>query len=171
MKNFITSIIISFTIILSGSTYAFADSSTLASDTMPPTHLSASGDITPQAGDTSYVIKEISRERKDMLFINYFKDFPEWAKVSTYNLASGKTYNISGKSNFKGVDITIGVSFSNSSSRSIPADSSKFSKLGAYADVTLIKKERIKYVGGVKVSSEFFGESIVHQKYIDVVYK
>ncbi len=128
-------------------------------------------EIQRKAGDTSFIIKEVSRQDKDMFFVGYLKEWPDWAYTSSYTLNAGTTFSVSCNYNYAGIGTTVNFTKPNKGSRTIPADASKLSRLGAYEDVTFVKKEKRKYVGGVYLSSTYYVDTIVHNSYIIPVYK
>lgn len=111
--------------------------------------------------------KVVSSTRRNWVFCGY--TVPTWQKASSYS--SGKTYSASTTINIHGLSTTVSVS--KYASAQIPANSNRFSRLAAYADITF-KKVRIEhYHGGQKKPSKvtYRIDKVYHNKYLSVRYK
>ena len=73
---------------------------------------------------------------KSHLWIGYHSGTSSWAKASSYTLTKGKTYSTSGSYSYKGYTVNTGFSYTNSVATTIPADSSRYSRLGTWGDFT-----------------------------------
>ncbi|MEY8543760.1 hypothetical protein, partial [Dubosiella newyorkensis] len=83
------------------------------------------------------------------------------------------TQTASGSYNYDG--ITIGVSVSNTSGASyiLPADSSRYSRLGIWADLTVrkYKATQIDNNTGQVLSTWYFGTAQQRNTYVNVIYQ
>lgn len=115
----------------------------------------------------------ISSKNLSHHWIGYHSGTPDWSKASRYTLTVGKTYSASGKYTYSDVDISISYSYTNTVATAIPADSSKYSKLGIWGDLTVKKYKAVSknnYTGAV-VSTWYFGTSTVNNRYIAPKYQ
>lgn len=105
-------------------------------------------------------------------FVGYHSGTPNWAPASSYTISKGKNFSVGGSYSWEGVTLNLGFSYSFSVATTIPADASRYSRLGVFADYTL-KKERYaqyqygKATGLTRVST--YAERTA--KYIEPVYK
>lgn len=112
------------------------------------------------------IITPISQSTVKNVRVAYLSN--AWAKASSYTVSAGKKF--SGSYNYAGIDVNI--SFTQSVSVTIPANSAKESKLGAYADITFEKRRIQYYQGGSLYKTEYDAVPIKYQnKTLKVIYK
>lgn len=90
--------------------------------------------LSPLYTPTNYVRTVISSQYRDYQWVDYHSGTPYWSTASSYTIQAGKTYTASAPVSFYGTTTTLGVSYSYSVSITIPADPSRYSRLGVYAD-------------------------------------
>lgn len=106
-----------------------------------------------------------SSERKNNHFINYHSGTPGWARASSYTLTTNKAFNVSGSYKSKNYSVNIGFSYSKSVATTIPADSSKDSRLGVYGDFTFSYVKYEQYVYGKKTGKVSYGSTATRHSY------
>lgn len=124
-------------------------------------------------GSTTVKNTLISSKNVSHAWIGYHSGTPDWTKASRYTLTVGKTYSATGKYSYSDLDISISYSYTNTVSTAIPADSTRYSRLGIWGDLTLKKWKAVSrdnYTGAV-VSTWYFGTSNVNARYIEPKYK
>lgn len=112
----------------------------------------------------------LSSVRKNHLWVGYHSGTPNWAKASQYTLNSGKSFSASGSYNYLGFSLNIGFSYSASVNTTIPANASKYSRLGVWGDFTFSKVKVSTYRQGQWHSYET-ATSVRHNKYIKPRYQ
>lgn len=164
--------IISLSIILSllfGTQSVFANHSTidtvLADDISSHSVILSSSKIAPQFVHYSEKKTIVDDIMKYHVFTGNLESV--WAKRSEYHRAG--SFNVSSSFTYK--NIIVGVSYSSSSGYTIPADSSRYSKLSAFSDVRLKRIKVDQYAGGVKIGTYYYVDKTYTAQYIDVVYK
>ncbi|WP_276910976.1 hypothetical protein [Dubosiella newyorkensis] len=115
----------------------------------------------------------ISTAYPNNVFIGYSSMIGTWQKASSYTVSASYTQTASGSYNYDG--ITIGVSVSNTSGASyiLPADSSRYSRLGIWADLTVrkYKATQIDNNTGQVLSTWYFGTAQQRNTYVNVIYQ
>jgi len=129
-----------------------------------------------QPRDTGYVYYKdttVSTSRKNNIWVGYHSGTPNWSKASSYTLAKGKGYNVSGNYNYDGISVSIGFNYSKSVATTIPANSKKYSRLGVRGDFTFKKIKRQYYNSdyGAMGKPSYRVTKIKHNYYIAPVYK
>jgi hypothetical protein len=81
-------------------------------------------------------------------FLDYHSGTPVWSPASSYTINRGTTYNVGGDYSWKGISLDLGFSYSFSVDTTIPANASKYSRLGVYADYTLKRERYAEYKYG-----------------------
>ena len=74
---------------------------------------------------------------------------------------------------YEGVGVSLSTTYSSGVSRTLPADPSRYSRLGMYADITVRKYKSDKSVDNYtgQVLSTWYSSAVTyHNKYITVVY-
>lgn len=104
----------------------------------------------------------ISTTKPNGVFGGYIT--PNWTKSSGYSVAQGKSYSFS--ASYSGIGLSF--TFHNSVTTSIPANATKYSKLGMYADFTIKKYKRF-YPN--MSSPSYYYKKTVRNSYLRVVYK
>lgn len=121
-----------------------------------------------------YTWKTLSEKEKDLYFhfIQYHPGTPSWIKASKYTILGNKKFNVSTSYTWSNTTFNLGFSYSYGVSIDIPADSSRKSRLGVYADYTLkqIEVEQYQYgePTGVKKTLNF---ATKNNDEIDPIYK
>lgn len=105
-------------------------------------------------------------------FVGYHPDTPNWVKASMYTITAGQTFTVGCSYLWEGVTLNLGYSYSYGLATTIPADASRYSRLGAFADYTLKKERYAQYqygqpTGATRVST--YAERT--GTYIDPVYQ
>ncbi|WP_431085966.1 hypothetical protein [Paenibacillus sp. 8b26] len=115
----------------------------------------------------------ISGTTRDHQFINYHEETPYWAKASNYTVTRAKTYTASTTLKYDDVSFNVGVSYMYSVATQIPADPSRFSRLGVSADLTLKKYRAVQYddYTGQRISSWDFVATNVRNTYLAPAYQ
>lgn len=128
--------------------------------------------VTPYSGTTikNEVLKTTSFAKK---WIGYHSYTPNWSKASGYTLSSGKTYSASGSFAYEGMTVSLGYSQVSGATTSFTASSSKYSKLGVWADITVKKVKSTSYDNYTgAVVSTWYSNIVTYQNYyIQVVYQ
>ena len=88
--------------------------------------------------------QEISRQNLKIKFVGYHALTPSWAKASSYTVNAGLTASASIEYTYKQFTCKLTASKTFGVDTNIPADSSKFSRLGLYGDF-LVKHMRTNY--------------------------
>lgn len=105
-------------------------------------------------------------------FIGYHSETPNWSKASQYVVGSGKIFNVSASYKWEDVSLNLGFSYSVSVATTIPANSSKYSRLGVAGDYTLKKERYAEYQYGVPTGvTRVMTYATKTANYIDVVYQ
>lgn len=120
---------------------------------------------------TDYVSTQIWSEIKYYQWIGYHSLTPNWSTASSYTLINSKTYSASGSVESHGYTIGVTVSYSQSATVTYPANSSRFSKLGVYADVRASRYKYDVYEYGTYSYTYYVNVATPLEKYITVVYK
>lgn len=97
-----------------------------------------------------YEWKIINQSEKELYFhfIQYHPGTKAWAKANEYTILSGETFKVSTTYTWSKFTFDLGFSYSYSVNTSIPADPSRYSRLGIYADYTLKQYELKQYQYG-----------------------
>lgn len=110
----------------------------------------------------------VGTQYKSYQFLGYSKFTPSWTKASRYTLTNNQTESFSSKVTTDWGDVSVSFSKSYGVNTSIPADSSRFSKLAGYAD---LKIERIK-VSQPNLSSSYYKTKVTKTNtYVAVRYQ
>lgn len=104
-------------------------------------------------------------------WIGYHSATPNWAKASKYTLTTSKTYTASGSVSTDGYSFTVSVSYTQGATTTIPANSSKFSRLAIRADVRVIRTKRQLYRYGKLESTYYTNTGADVNRYVVVKYK
>lgn len=119
---------------------------------------------------TDNLVKKVSLEHQ---WVGYSPFTPVWQMVSQHSLSSTRSFNasLSHKSTEFGFTLSIGVSFTAGSV--FPADATKYSKIGGYADFNYQVREIInRDKNGVITSrGKYATKPVVTDRYLRVVYK
>ncbi len=83
----------------------------------------------------------IGTENKKFVFLGYSKFTPDWQKNSQYTTSKGESQTYSNKVTTKWGDVSVSHNHTEGVTRTIPANSKKWSRLAGYAD---LKIERYK---------------------------
>lgn len=128
--------------------------------------------ITPYGSTTTKNVL-LSSKKYNMQWIGYHSYTKDWAKASSYTLGSGKTYSASGSLTYDGMTVSLGYSKTQSGSTTFKANSSKFSKLGVWADLTVKKYKTTSYdnITGKALSSWNTSTVSYQNFYTQVKYK
>lgn len=97
----------------------------------------------------SWTNKVVGTSYKYHVFTAYHDLFPDWSKVSSYTVSNTYTVQKSSSFIYNGFNIGYTVSYSQTGSKTIPADSSRYSRLAYYADLKIIE---YKSVPAIKLS-------------------
>ena len=114
----------------------------------------------------------ISSSSYSYKWIGYLSEPAEWTRASSYTLSSGRSYSVSGSMTYEGVGVSLSTTYSSGVSRTLPADPSRYSRLGMYADITVrkYKSESVDNYTGQVLSTWYSSAVTYHNKYITVVY-
>lgn len=114
----------------------------------------------------------ISSSRYNYKWIGYLSESAEWTRAS-YILSSGRSYSVSGSMTYEGMGVSLSTTYSSGVSRTLPADPSRYSRLGMYADITVRKYKSDKSVDNYtgQVLSTWYSSAVTHHnQYVTVVY-
>lgn len=120
---------------------------------------------------TDYVSTLLWSETKSYQWIGYHSLTPNWSKASSYTLTSGGSYSASGSVTSHGYSIGVTVSYTQSASITYSANSSKYSRLGVYADVKVYRYKYDVYEYGTYSYTYYVNGATPTTRYITVVYK
>ena len=115
----------------------------------------------------------ISSSRYNYKWIGYLSESAEWTRASSYILSSGRSYLVSGSMTYEGMGVSLSTTYSSGVSRTLPADPSRYSRLGMYADITVRKYKSDKSVDNYtgQVLSTWYSSAVTHHnQYVTVVY-
>ena len=115
----------------------------------------------------------ISSSRYNYKWIGYLSESAEWTRASSYILSSGRSYLVSGSMTYEGMGVSLSTTYSSGVSRTLPADPSRYSRLGMYADITVRKYKSDKSVDNYtgQVFSTWYSSAVTHHnQYVTVVY-
>lgn len=104
-------------------------------------------------------------------WIGYHSATPNWTKASNYTLTISETYTAGGSVSTDGYSFSVSVSYTQGATTTIPADSSKFSRLSIRADVRLIRTKRELYRYGKLESTYYTNTGTAVNRYVVVKYK
>ena len=121
--------------------------------------------------NTNYKYTTIYNVPKYYVWVGYHPLTPYWAKASQYVISTGSSYTISGSYTYKNYLFSITVNNNVSLAIYLPADASKYSKIGVYADVKLIRTKVDVYDYDVYMSTYYVNSTYVSNYYIETVYK
>ncbi len=125
-----------------------------------------------ETGYITYKDTVVSTTRKNKVWVGYHPTTPNWAKASSYTLSKSSKFNISGSYTYEGITVNIGFSYTPSTSITIPANSSKYSRLGVRADYTFKKIKRQYYEDHVAFGKPSYRVVATrHAYYIEPVYR
>lgn len=120
---------------------------------------------------TDYVSSVVLSRTKYYQWVGYHSYTPYWSMASSYTLTAGRTYSASGNVSSDGFSFGVSISYSESISITYPADSSRYSKLGVYADLKLVRYKYDVYEYGTYSYSYYVNTSTIISRYVKVVYK
>ena len=123
------------------------------------------------SGGTDYRSTLLWSETKNYSWIGYHSLTPNWATASAYHLTATSTYSASGSVQSHGYTIGVTVQYQQSVSTDIPADPSKYSKLGVYADVKVSRYKYDVYEYGTYSYTYYVNSAVPLQRYITAVYR
>lgn len=113
-----------------------------------------------------------SSKYEGKLWIGEHSGTTSWTKASSYTLTKSKTYSTSGSYTYMGYGINTGFSYTNSVATTIPADSSRFSKLGTWGDFTFRYNKYIHTSYGVPTGVVTYGVSkTMSNHYVEPIYQ
>lgn len=109
-------------------------------------------------GETWVPIRTVAEDKLLFHFVGYHSGTSTWAKTNQYVITRNKTYSVSGSYNWKSTNFNLGFSYSYGVATYIPANASKYSRLGVYGDFTFKQVEYAQYkygqpTGATRVSS------------------
>lgn len=105
------------------------------------------------------------------VWVGYHPLTPNWSYASSYTVTTGKSYSVNGSYTYNGVAFAINVDCTRSVAITYPADASRASKLGVWADVKLIRTKVDVYDNGTYLNTYYVNSTAVMEKYIGAVYK
>lgn len=139
----------------------------LAKENIPSSQVS-----TKETGYITYRDTIVSTKRKNNIWVGYHSGTPHWSKASSYTISAGKSFSVSGSYTFEGISCNIGFSYSKTVTTTIPANFSKYSRLGIRGDFTFKKIKRQYYEDNVAIGKPSYRVvSTRHNYYIAPVYK
>lgn len=128
--------------------------------------------IQPRYGEMWLLDATLVTTNLNHYFVGYHSGTPNWIKASSYTISSGQNFNVSASYPWQGVSLNIGFSYSYSVATTIPANASKYSRLGVYADYTLKKERYAEYSYGQPTGNTRISTYAVRTaNYIDPVYQ
>lgn len=115
----------------------------------------------------------VSTKSLSKKWIGYHSYTKDWHKASGYSLSAGKTYTASGSYNYSGVTIGLSYSRTQSATSTFSANSTKYSKLGVYADVKIKTYKTTSYDNYTgKALSSWTTRAVSYPNYyVQVVYQ
>ncbi len=138
----------------------------MANDTDP------SSEIVPH-GSTRVENTLISTSYPNNVFIGYSSMIGTWQKASSYTVSASFTQTATGTYTYEGVAIGVSVSNTAGASYVLQADSSRYSRLGIWADLTVrkYKATQIDNNTGQVLSTWYFGTAQQRNTYVKVAYQ
>ncbi len=162
---------------LKNAVLSFALTSCLFSGSVLPTTIMAnesdpSSEITPH-GSTRVENTLISVSYPNNVFVGYSSMISTWQKASSYTVSASYTQTATGTYNYDGVSIGLSVSNTAGASYVLQADSTRYSRLGIWADLTVrkYKATQIDNNSGQVLSTWYFGTAQQRNTYVNVVYQ
>lgn len=160
---------------LKNAVLSFALTSCLFSGSALPTTIMAnesdpSSEITPH-GSTRVENTLISVSYPNNVFVGYSSMISTWQKASSYTVSASYTQTATGTYNYDGVSIGLSVSNTAGASYVLQADSTRYSRLGIWADLTVrkYKATQIDNNSGQVLSTWYFGTAQQRNTYVNVV--
>ncbi|MEK4254740.1 hypothetical protein [Ureibacillus sp. FSL K6-2830] len=130
-------------------------------------YLTTSKELQSGIGINWYGETVVGTEYKWFHFMGYSKHTPSWRKASEHHVNSGETETFSATVKTEWGDVTASYTRTTGVTSVIPADPSRYSRLGGFAD---LKIERIKTTQP-SFGTRYSTKVKVLDTYIDVVYK
>lgn len=128
--------------------------------------------IAPMSAGVKTRVVGTTRQRRYNVFLGYNSLTPTWSYASSYTMSSGKRSTFTTGYTYDGFSASISVAYNFGVSVTIPANSSRSSRLGARGDVTL-QKNKVEAYYGTTVVRTFYTMSIINPSNITnvVVYR
>lgn len=115
--------------------------------------------VSPAAG---YFDKLVATYKPNQVFGGYITK--NWTKASSHTIGAGRSYSFSGS--YSGIGLSF--SYKQSVSSTLPANKTRYSKLGMYADYTIQKyKQNTPNLS----TPNYYYKKTVRSSYVNVVYK
>lgn len=105
------------------------------------------------------------------VFARFDPNTPNWAKASSYSVSYGHSFTFSFMKNYKGYTFNIGGSFTQGVTTTIPADSSRYSRLALFTDLSFYRTRIDAYEYGVFQYTYYANSAIVTSSYLDPKYQ
>jgi len=118
-----------------------------------------------------YVRTPISSEVRYYKWVGYHPGTADWRTADSHTLESGRTFNVSTQVTYKNVSATLSLEYSYSVSSSLPADPTRYSRLGVYADYIVSYSRYDIYEYGTWIDTYYVTSATPLDRYVTVVYK
>lgn len=114
---------------------------------------------------------EVSRQNLYMKFVGYHSKTPVWTKADSYTIRVEDSVTVSTQGVFDGMNYTLELTKTVGVDTNIPADATKYSRLGIYGDF-LVKHMRdyLQDQNGIYGSYDYISTQTLNS-YINVTYK
>jgi hypothetical protein len=151
----------------SGSITRIAENGVSVDKTVTSILLDQDGNIINRAQNDSILRSAVLIDTKkvNMLWIGNLNYPNFWSQASGYTLTQGTNYTASGQYTWNSLVLTLNFSYSQSASVQFTADPTRWSRLGAYADVTFNKYQT------TTAPITQYTEVVYRNKYVKVVYQ
>ncbi len=125
-----------------------------------------------ETGYITYKDTVVSTTRKNKVWVGYHSGTPNWTKASSYTVSASTDFNVAGTYTYEGISVNIGFKYTQTVSTIIPANSSRYSRLGVRADYTFKKIKRQYYEDHVAFGQPSYRVVATrHAYYIEPVYR
>lgn len=124
----------------------------------------------PLSGE-EYRYSTLWSENQYFVFLGYHPETPAWAYASSYTITNSETFTTVYTTTYKGFQFTVNTSYNVGVATTIHADSSRFSRMGVYADIKLSRMKCDIYSYGVYQSTVYHNVGTPLNYYLNVVYK